>query len=60
MTLTDILLAAVGSLLAAIVGLSIAWAIHEKRQWQELFDTLNALAEMLGEEIDRREHGKTN
>lgn len=30
------------------------------RTQRELLATLNALAEMLGEEIDRRKHGKTN
>lgn len=47
MTLTDYLLIGVLALLSA--GLITAW-----RQHDELLATLNALAEMLGEEIDRR------
>jgi hypothetical protein len=47
MTLTDLLLLAIFVTLA--VGLS-----RLERKLDELLATLNALAEMLGEEIDRR------
>lgn len=47
MTSTDILL-------LAIVGLLLADTIQARAEHRELLGLLNDLAEMLGEEIDRR------
>ncbi len=51
MTLTD-------GLLALFIVVVVACAFAIERRVRDLLDTLNALAEMLGEDIDRRRNGR--
>ncbi len=51
MTLTD-------GLLALLIGVVVACTFAIERRLRDLLDTLNALAEMLGEDIDRRRHDR--